>query len=74
MCVYGYYDDKGAFFAQNSWGSQWGDQGRFKIDYMFVQNYCGSVMAIVPSCDTQITRDNRNMLELTRLFNAYKKI
>lgn len=35
ICVVGYDDAKQAFKVQNSWGSTWGDNGFFWIDYAF---------------------------------------
>ena len=33
MCVIGYDDDRQAFLVQNSWGTQWGKNGRFWLPY-----------------------------------------
>jgi C1A family cysteine protease len=35
ICVIGYDDAKQAFKVQNSWGSSWGSNGYFWIDYSF---------------------------------------
>lgn len=35
ICVIGYDDSKQAFRVQNSWGSSWGNNGYFWIDYAF---------------------------------------
>ncbi|MCW1962256.1 C1 family peptidase [Chryseobacterium viscerum] len=35
ICVVGYDDAKQAFKVQNSWGTAWGDNGFFWIDYAF---------------------------------------
>src|SRR5262249_51359673 len=33
MCIIGYDNTKQAFRAQNSWGENWGDQGRFWVGF-----------------------------------------
>ena len=39
MCVIGYDDDRQAFLVQNSWGTQWGKNGRFWLPYSKL-TYC----------------------------------
>lgn len=46
MVIIGYDDDKGAYQIQNSWGTDWGDRGRFFWDYADLEGR-GSFNAMV---------------------------
>jgi hypothetical protein len=49
MCVVGYDDDKygGAFEIQNSWGTRWGDNGYFWIQYQDFANWVDEAYEII---------------------------
>ncbi|WP_345990001.1 C1 family peptidase [Chryseobacterium sp. Chry.R1] len=45
ICVIGYDDNKKAFKVQNSWGSSWGSNGFFWIDYnFFAKTFNGAII------------------------------
>jgi hypothetical protein len=39
--LHGYDDDKSLFYFQNSWGVEWGNEGRGSFPYEFFDNFCG---------------------------------
>lgn len=45
LCVVGYNDSRDALLVQNSWGANWGAQGRAWLPYRYVLNpfWCGEI-------------------------------
>ncbi|AIL12532.1 hypothetical protein IM40_01755 [Candidatus Paracaedimonas acanthamoebae] len=39
ITLYGYNDDVGVFFFKNSWGRDWGRNGRGTISFKYIQQY-----------------------------------
>ncbi len=63
MCIIGYDDELagGAFRVQNSWGTRWGDNGRFWITYKDFQHFTKEAYGLHPmgSADNQEKFDDK---------------
>jgi C1A family cysteine protease/fibronectin type 3 domain-containing protein len=62
ITIVGYSDTTNSFKFQNSWGTEWGDNGFGYIDYRFLARVCKSAYVLIDQIDpnVEITKINPN--------------
>ena len=71
MVIIGYDDNKdgGAFLIQNSWGSEWGDNGCFWMRYSDVNKVIYEAYQYIPDPNKMVNNNNNNSQQSYRFYN-----